>query len=338
MEGVVRAWGKILAGHNPLLSIEITRECPLRCPGCYAYGDDHLGGTVTLRQVNDLKGQALVQGVLDLIDEHKPLHVSLIGGEPLVRYRELNDLLPALSRKGIHTQLVTSAVRPIPLEWSTIPRFEISVSIDGLQPEHDERRSPATYERILKHIEGHHVTVHCTVTHQQVSREGYLEDFVKFWSAVPAAKRIWMSLFTPQVGETSMEILTPEDRKRVIAELLDLRTRYPKLAMPKSLIEVYANPPETPQECIFSRVTTCVSADLQKTITPCQFGGTPDCKNCGCMASAGFAAIGRHQLPIGIRVGHIFEASFRVGASMKWIRETLTRPARETTIPGKVSA
>jgi hypothetical protein len=32
--GVMRAWGKILKGEPPSLSIEITRECPLHCPGC----------------------------------------------------------------------------------------------------------------------------------------------------------------------------------------------------------------------------------------------------------------------------------------------------------------
>ena len=42
MEGIITAWGRILRGYNPSLSIEITRECPLRCPGCYAYGDEHL--------------------------------------------------------------------------------------------------------------------------------------------------------------------------------------------------------------------------------------------------------------------------------------------------------
>ncbi|MCA1585297.1 MAG: radical SAM protein, partial [Acidobacteria bacterium] len=62
MEGIVRAWGKILTGYRPNLSIEITRECPLRCPGCYAYGDDHLGGGTTLRELADFKGQALVEG------------------------------------------------------------------------------------------------------------------------------------------------------------------------------------------------------------------------------------------------------------------------------------
>ena len=57
MEGIIPAWGRILRGYRPALSIEITRECPLRCPGCYAYGDEHLGGDVTLRQVHDYKGQ-----------------------------------------------------------------------------------------------------------------------------------------------------------------------------------------------------------------------------------------------------------------------------------------
>ena len=32
-----------------MLSIEITRECPLSCPGCYAYDDAHLGGGTVSR-------------------------------------------------------------------------------------------------------------------------------------------------------------------------------------------------------------------------------------------------------------------------------------------------
>ena len=203
MEGLFTAWGRILSGRAPNLSIEITRECPLRCPGCYAFGDDHLGGDVTLREVADYKGDALVQRMLHLIDEHKPVHLSIVGGEPLVRFRELNTLLPILAARGLHTQLVTSAVRPIPIEWARLPRLQIVVSIDGLQPEHDERRKPATYDRILKHIAGQQITVHCTVTRQQVQRPGYLEEFVQFWSANADTRQIWVSLYTPQIGETA---------------------------------------------------------------------------------------------------------------------------------------
>src|SRR5437660_1366763 len=128
MEGIITAWGRILRGYTPSLSIEITRECPLRCPGCYAYGDDHLGGAVT---------------------------------------------------------------------------------------------------------------------RQQVQREGYLEEFLRFWSANQHTRQIWVSLFTPQIGEIAEEILLPADRERVIAALMTLRHRYHKLQMPEGLIKKYARPPQS---------------------------------------------------------------------------------------------
>src|ERR1700722_17780226 len=98
-------WFRILQGSRPLLSIEITKECPLRCPGCYAYQPDHLGNGLELRQLSDFRGAALVKQVLDLVQQLRPLHVSMGGGEPLVRLRELNDLLPELERRGIEVQL-----------------------------------------------------------------------------------------------------------------------------------------------------------------------------------------------------------------------------------------
>jgi MoaA/NifB/PqqE/SkfB family radical SAM enzyme len=199
---VVRAWGLILQGYQPNLSIEITRECPLRCPGCYAYGDTHLGGDVVLRQLADYKGQELIDGMLAIVRRYRPIHLSIVGGEPLVRFRELDVLLPKLTAMGIHTQVVTSAVRPIPESWASLPKLQVCVSIDGLAPEHDVRRAPATYERILKHIKGQHVTVHCTVTRQQ-TRPGYLTEFTNFWAALPDVRRIWFSLYTPQKGEDS---------------------------------------------------------------------------------------------------------------------------------------
>ena len=324
MEGIITAWGKILRGYRPSLSIEITRECPLRCPGCYAYGDDHLGGDVTLRQVNDYKGQELIDRVLAIVDNENPIHLSIVGGEPLVRYRELEVILPKLAEKGIYTQVVTSAVRPIPAEWANIPRLQLVVSIDGLQPEHDVRRTPATYDRILKHIVGQHITVHCTVTRQQVQRDGYLEEFTKFWSANPNVRQLWFSLYTPQVGEVSPEILTPHDRERVIAALMALRSRYPKIGMPEGLVKQYGTPPSGPDECIFAQTTSCISADFEHRITPCQFGGNPDCSQCGCIASAGLKAVGAHRIAGGtIRVGAIFETSVKIGRRLRHRREAV---------------
>ena len=71
--------------------------------------------------------------MIDVVDEHKPLHVSLVGGDPLVRYRELERILPQLESRGIHTQVVTSAFRVIPAEWQQqFKLLNVVVSIDGL--------------------------------------------------------------------------------------------------------------------------------------------------------------------------------------------------------------
>src|SRR5207253_2508226 len=81
------------------------------------------------------------------------------------------------------------------------------------------RRTPATYDRIIKHIKGHRIIVHCTVTRQQVNRSGYLDEFLRFWSAMPETRKIWISLYTPQIGEVSEERLLPADRRQVVADL-----------------------------------------------------------------------------------------------------------------------
>lgn len=317
----MQAWGRILSGRTPSISIEITRECPLRCPGCYAYEDGHLGVPgLTLRQLADYKGSALVEGALRLIDEYSPLHVSLVGGDPLVRFRELEELLPELERRRIHVQLVTSAFRPIPLHWKALSRLNVVVSVDGLQPEHDVRRKPATYERILKNVAGSKVTIHCTVTGQMMDRPGYLEEFTQFWSSRDETKRIWFSLFTPQQGAVAPEILTPEQRRRVIEDLMQLQAAYPLVEMPPSLIEEFRNPPASPEDCIFARTTLTVSADLKTKITPCQFGGTPDCSQCGCIASMVLAAVGHYKVLPGVSAGHLFALSALVGNGVNRLR------------------
>lgn len=322
---IVRAWGKILTGGKPSLSIEVTRECPLRCPGCYAYDAAHLGGEQTLRDLHDRKGQELIDGVLEIVDRLKPLHLSIVGGDPLVRYREMEALVPLLLKRGIHVQLVTSAFRTFPSEWTAGPQMNVVVSIDGLQPEHDVRRTPATYERILKNIAGRKITIHCTVTGQMMKRPDYLKSFLEFWTPRPEINKVWFSLFTPQIGDDLPEMLGAKERRQAIAELLELRQSFPKLDMPKGMIQQLASPPQRPEDCVFALTTQTISADLKTRVTPCQFGGNPDCSSCGCIASMGLAAVAEHRLGGILPVGSIFKGSLRIG-------QMLGRNARATSI------
>jgi MoaA/NifB/PqqE/SkfB family radical SAM enzyme len=267
----------------------------------------------------DKKGEELVAGVLRLVDRHRPLHLSLVGGDPLVRYRELEALLPQLEKRGVYTQLVTSAFRSLPQSWSWLPRVKIVVSIDGLAPEHDQRRKPATYERILKNIAGGRITIHCTITAQMLCRPSYLQEFLNFWTPRPEIAAIWFSLFTPQRGAHDPEILNPQQRVFVVSELQRLAALYPKLDMKDETICEFLSPPRSPQECVFAGVTETISADLKSRIKPCQFGGNPDCSQCGCIASMAMAGLG-HKRVRGVPVGAVFRLSSAVGKAMARLR------------------
>jgi sulfatase maturation enzyme AslB (radical SAM superfamily) len=287
---------------------------------------------VPLQSLADRQGDALVDGIKDLIRREKPMIVYLVGGEPLVRYRELDRLLPDLGASGLRVHIVTSAVRPIPATWAEIPGLTLNVSIDGLPPEHDERRKPATYERILKHIAGHRILVHCTVASQMMERDGYLEEFTRFWSARPEVKEVQFSLFTPQVGETSQEILSPEVRQRAVTELERLHRLFPALRLNHRMLEAFLKPPGRPDECAFARLTHTISADLESRIEPCQFGGTPDCTQCGCLATMGLEAVLNYRLKIGVPVRTFFDTSMAIGETVRRLRPA--RPPRPGAPPG----
>jgi MoaA/NifB/PqqE/SkfB family radical SAM enzyme len=325
---LLSAWGKILTGKAPMLSIEITRECPLSCPGCYAYGDTHLGEGKLLRELSDYRGDALVNGVLDLVRKHQPMQVSLVGGEPLVRHRELSAILPALSAIGIFTLVVTSGVIPIPMEWMSLPRVRVTISVDGLPEHHDVRRKPATYERILKNIAGRKVNIHWVITRPMLQRSGYLEEYVSFWNARPEVGQMWVSLYTPQQGEESAERLTAEDREAAARLLPPLGRKYPKFLMHLGLARSFLHPPENPADCIFAKMSANYSADLETKVEPCVFGGSPNCAECGCIASTGLHWIRSVKVAGPLRIGHFVGASVGVGSLMSRLRRGAERPSR----------
>ena len=304
------AWKSILGGSTPMMSIEVTRECPLSCPGCYAYGANHLGGEVNLRSLSDYRGDELIERIVDLVRQYRPIHLSLVGGEPLVRHRELSRLLPILSGMKVYTMVVTSAVIPIPREWMAIRNVGVAVSVDGLPEHHDVRRHPATYERILKNINGCTVAVHWTITRPMLERQDYLEEYLAFWNARREVRRMWASLYTPQKGEQAPEMLSGEQRQWVAEELRRLQPKYPKLLMNRGIAQAMQAPPQNPGECMFSTMSTNYSADLRTRVEPCIFGGDPDCAQCGCAISTGL-----HWLKT-VRAGHMVTIESIVKASM----------------------
>jgi hypothetical protein len=139
---------------------------------------------------------------------------------------------------------------------------------------------------------------------------------------------IWVSTYTPQVGEDSAEMLTDDDRETVGRELVPLRARYTKLLMTEGLAASIRRPPQNPDACIFSKMSVNYSADLRSRVEPCIFGGTPDCSQCGCAASTGIDWLGRIKIAGPLRIGHLVENSIRIGRLMNRMRGTGAKPER----------
>jgi hypothetical protein len=246
----------------------------------------------------------------------------------MIRHRELDRILPALSELGTFTMVVTSGVIAIPAQWMEIPRFVVAVSIDGLPEHHDVRRKPATYERILRNIAGRKVNVHWVITRPMLARPSYLEEYVAFWNSRPEVNHIWVSLYSPQMGEESAERLMPEDRERVARELPQLQSTYRKLLIPEGVARAFVNPPKNPDDCLFAKMSVNYSADLRSHVEPCVFGGNPDCSQCGCSISSALHWIQGVKIAGPLNVGHLVRASLSVGSAVSKLRGDDSRPLR----------
>ena len=102
----------------------------------------------------------------------------------------------------------------------------------------------------------------------------------------------------------------------MLDELERLYPLYPKFQMNRLMIEELRHPPQSPEECIFARTTMSLSADLETRIGPCQFGGKPDCTQCGCVASMALAAVGHHRVVPGLTAGDLMYALEQIGAKI----------------------
>jgi hypothetical protein len=246
----------------------------------------------------------------------------------MVRHRELSRILPELSKMGVFALVVTSGVLPVPVEWMSLPRVRVTISVDGLPEHHDIRRKPATYERILKNIEGREVNIHWVITRPMLQRAGYLEEYVQFWSERSETNRIWVSVYTPQIGEQSPETLTAEDRVKLTRELPSLGKRYPKLLFHDGLAKAFLDPPKNPDDCLFAKMSANYSADFETRVEPCVFGGTPDCSQCGCAASSGLHWVRGVKVAGPLKIGHFIGSSVKIGLMMNRLRSRAAQPPR----------
>jgi len=135
-------------------------------------------------------------------------------------------------------------------------------------------------------------------------------------------------VYTPQLGEQSSETLTPADRAVLAQRLPSLSRQCPKFLMTEGTARAILHPPKNPDDCLFSKMSTNYSADLQSRVEPCVFGGTPDCSQCGCAISSALHWIKTIKVAGPVKVDHLVRGSIGVGTLMNRLRLHSVRPSR----------
>ena len=98
-------------------------------------------------------------------------------------------------------------------------------------------------------------------------------------------------------------------------------------AMAKAQSEL-VNPPKSPDDCLFSKMSMNYSADLRTHVEPCVFGGTPDCSQCGCSISSALHWIRDVKIAGPLKVGHMVRSSLAVGSAVRKLRGDGESPNR----------
>ena len=195
---------------------------------------------------------------------------------------------------------------------------------------------PATYERILKNIEGCKVNVHLTVTQPMMERDDYLDEiFFILECAVRdplhLAKHIHTASRRTGSGDTQTGSEETTDR-----EDSDVAQALPKLLMFPQSGEAFSRPPASPEQCTFATMSANYSADLKTRVEPCIFGGVPDCSQCGCAVSIAMHCLQDYRLKGPLKAGHFVRGSMRVGRRVNRLRPNMAKPVRWKHADGAV--
>ena len=118
----------------------------------------------------------------------------------------------------------------------------------------------------------------------------------EFWSAREEVHRIWMSVYTPQRGEAERGAA---DQGRSHTAGRGDSMRYPgniRSFCQGGMTRAILSPPPKPRAMRVCRVSANYTADLRTRVTPCVFGGDPDCSQCGCAISSALHWITNEKL------------------------------------------
>lgn len=240
------------------LVIELTSKCNLRCKHCYI--GDTKNHDLPIEIINNVVEQAKQLGVEKII---------LTGGEPFLR----DDLVEII-------QTISNVIKPSISTNGTIYKqipsdkvYDIQVSLDGLEKNHNWLRGEEVYELTIENIkrfkeDGHKITINTTLFNKNVNDiPPLLELAIKL--GVDGYRVI--SLVPIGYGR-SLEPSSLDGLKKVTNFLLSKRIEYEgiiQIGLPQYYLQLIKEETGKITECIagYSKVYVSSTGD----VFPCEF-------------------------------------------------------------------
>ena len=209
----LRGLGEMQTQHTCILLEEITEQCNLRCPTCFADSSPQLTGVVPLDQVLENVDRRLAR-------EHGRLDVLMIsGGEPTVYPRLLELLERVLERDIIRILINTNGIQITRsdelLDFLTRhnDRIEIYLQFDGFKPETLRHHRNADLRRVkreaVERLSGAGIFTTLTMTAALGVNDDEIGAVVRYGLATPFVGGISIQ---PQFGSGRSAALDPRNR------------------------------------------------------------------------------------------------------------------------------
>jgi radical SAM protein with 4Fe4S-binding SPASM domain len=127
------------------VSINITRKCNLRCPHCFSSSGLPDESELTTKELFNL---------IDQLKENGKPTLAIGGGEPLIR-EDIFEVLAYAKKQGVPASMVTNSLlltKEKAQKLNSLNLVSITVSIDGLEKNHDFMRGEGNFKKAIKNI------------------------------------------------------------------------------------------------------------------------------------------------------------------------------------------
>ncbi len=269
----------------PSAMVNVTNRCNLTCEHCFVYRD---GNPNT--PDGEMRPERVLSELRRLRDRHGLRQMLWMGGEPMIRWRMLEQGIELFERNTITTN------GTIPLK-DLGPNVTYVISLDGPRDINDAVRGEGVFDRVMATIAAipddfaPTVMVQCVVHRENQERLGELVE-----ALLPTkVQGMTFSFYVPSAGERSPRAWNSvEERERAVDVVADLKRRHPRFIWnSRRSLELMrpATAKMVTDHCPLMTTTMPLYIEGDRFTTPfCCYGNDVDCDRCGAWAVFAVAA------------------------------------------------